>query len=282
MILGADGFIGSRLYMLFKSEGREVIGTSFLPDATGTLLHVDIRQPNKKLLMAVSEASHVICAISGGGIDDCAADSIATRCVNVEAIKNILRKANSQTVPVYLSSNMIFSGEKDGYTEDEVPHPSTEYGRQKLEVETWIQKKFPRHVIVRLTKVYGLGLDDATLFSGWHKALMAGEPIKAIEDMVVAPVFVGDVAQAILSLVQQDEVGIFHMAGPVSASFFELAVGATRAWKLPSGLVEKVQRADFVWQEKRPYWHTLAVTGKIATLQKSFLTPEQAWVCYLP
>ena len=277
LVLGADGFIGSHIFQALKKTGCDAVGTTLLSDGGGSLLQADITNPPAALFEVVAQATHIICATHMGSIDECATNPAATRRVNVEAAQDILRQAHSQAVPVYLSSNMVFSGEEDGYAEDDVPDPSTEYGRQKLEMETWIQKNFSRHIIVRLTKVYGLGRDDGTLFAAWHKVLMAGELIKAIEDMVVAPVFVGDVAQSITVLVQKNESGIFHISGPVTASFFELALSAAQAWELPVGLVEKVQRADFTWQEKRPYWHTLTTMRENADFQKTFLTPAKAF-----
>ncbi|MBI3251584.1 MAG: sugar nucleotide-binding protein [Candidatus Andersenbacteria bacterium] len=247
------------------------------PDKNDIFLRADITNPPAAALQAVAQATHIVCATHLGSIDECAADPAATSRVNVEAVRSILRQADSRAVPVYISSNMVFSGEQAGYREDDVPAPSTEYGRQKMEMESWIQKNFPRHVIVRLTKVYGLGRNDGTLFTGWYQALKAGEPIKAVEDMVVAPVFVGDVARTMAALIQANEHGIFHMPGPVSASLFSLAVAAAKAWKLPAHLVEKSRRAEFNWKEKRPYWHTLAVSERLAQLQKFYLTPAQAY-----
>lgn len=277
LILGADGFIGSTLFRALQKAGVEVIGTSFLPDPTGTLLQTDITQPSSALVEAVGIATHIICATHVGSIDECAADPIGTRRVNVEAVEQLLQHADPSAVPVYLSSNMVFAGEKDGYRETDVPDPTSEYGRQKLVMEEWIQKTFNRYLIVRLTKVYGWAHDDGTMFTSWRAAFQQNQGIRVIEDMVVAPVFVGDVVDTILKLMHEDRSGIFHISGPIADSVAQFAEQAAQAWQADLALVKKVKRADFAWKEKRSQWQTLAVSGQMADAQKLFVTPRHTF-----
>lgn len=278
VVLGADGFIGSHIFEALQKAGQEVVGTSFRPDPTGGRLQVDIRQPTDTLVSILTKASHVICAISAGSIDECAQDPVGTRAVNVLAMQQLLSHLGPAVTPVYLSTNMVFSGEREGYTENDMPSPTTTYGQQKLEMETWLAQHIRQAIIVRLTKVYGLTHGDGTMFTQWYQALQKKQQIRVAEDIITAPIFVGDVVSTILKLIEIHTSGLFHIPGPIAESIANFALQAAHVWHSDLTLVKKVTRADFHWQQVRPPFHTLVAAEPVRSWQKSFLTPQAAFM----
>ena len=98
---------------------------------------------------------------------------------------------------------MVFDGTKPDYREADPVHPVTEYGRQKVAVEQYLERNFERYLIVRLTKVYGGNRNDKTLFSTWFDAWLTGGYVRAALDSYIAPLYVDDVIAVLKRLVEK-------------------------------------------------------------------------------
>ena len=123
-----------------------------------------------------------------------------SRIVNVsgtiELIKKLLR---TKTHIVYLSTNQVFNGEMPHEKPDATRNPINEYGRQKAEVEAFLET-IPGACILRLTKVIH---PSFTILRKWKHALSSGEPIFAFSDMALSPIDVDGAVQKIDFLVNQ-------------------------------------------------------------------------------
>ena len=76
---------------------------------------------------------------------------------------NIFKRFNIK--PIFLSTDLVFSGVKGKYVEKDIPKPKTLYGKQKLIIEKYIKKNFQNYLIFRLSKTYSFKKNDS--FTNW-------------------------------------------------------------------------------------------------------------------
>ena len=136
---------------------------------------------------------------------------------NADGAANVARAASGARL-VHLSTDVVFSGRKDvPYVEEDEPDPVTDYGRSKAEAEQLVAAEHPEALIVRTSLIYG-GAEPS------NHELAAREPDRSFyEDELRNPVQVGDLAAALLELLELDVLGVLHVAGADAVSRAEFA-----------------------------------------------------------
>ena len=115
---------------------------------------------------------------------------------NAEGSRNVARAAaRCHAYLIHLSTDVIFDGEHAPYDEDAAPAPITPYGESKARAEQVIRAEHPSALIVRTSLVYGFDpLDPRT------RQTLAGEMPRLFTDEYRCPIFVDDLADALLEL----------------------------------------------------------------------------------
>lgn len=226
---------------------------------------MDLASPNTYAPAFSSKGAYYVFCNNFGNIDFCKSHPSETRAINVDAIRLFLKnvKANDG-IPFYLSSNMVFPGDKRNYIESDFVRPTTEYGHQKSLVEKIIQKDFNQFTIIRMTKVYDTDPANNSFFSSWYQSWKNDQKISAICDSFIAPIYIKDVIKIIELLIANKQFGIFHLSGPETKSYFEFAMEFASFLNIPSKLIGRVSSVSLGLQEKRPLYNSLS-TQKIET-----------------
>jgi dTDP-4-dehydrorhamnose reductase len=136
--------------------------------------------------------------------------------VNVVGSAAVARAAAGRRL-VHLSSDVVFSGERGAYREDDEPAPVNSYGRSKAEAERRVATTRPEATIVRTSLIYGGGEPGP-------QERLAEENRRFFVDELRSPVQVGDLAEAILELLTLDVPGPLHLGGADDVSRFDFAV----------------------------------------------------------
>jgi len=134
---------------------------------------------------------------------------------------------------VHLSSDAVFAGRPEPYTEDDPPSPVHAYGASKAAAETAVAAVAPGAAIVRTSLIVGPGSP--------HERPGAGAGV-FFTDEIRCPVHVGDLAAAVLELAVGDHAGVLHVAGPTAVDRYRLAVLVARhhgrdATRVPAGTI---------------------------------------------
>jgi dTDP-4-dehydrorhamnose reductase len=211
LITGGTGYLGGTLVRRALASGATVAATYFsqAPAQAGpTWLPLDVSDA-----LLVEEALdqlrpraviHTAFRQGGPGLWP----------ITAEGAANVARAAQAVGARlVHISSDVIFDGEREGsYTEADAPAPISDYGRAKAAAEAFVAAVCPGAAIVRTSLIYGFApLDIHTRFilsiaDGGSDALLFSDEFRC-------PIFVDDLADALLELAQTDFAGPINIAG---------------------------------------------------------------------
>lgn len=221
LLLGGSSYIGQNILKAYNANG--VVATYHSrPIANGVCY--DALSAKLTDIIADPEAfSHACILLGDTRPGRCATDPQKSRLLNVVSIERIIDQLNVWGVkPVFFSSEYVYDGQKGNYTELDEPKPVLLYGEQKLEIERYIQSKCRHYLIIRLSKTYGSILGDNTLLTNWIAAIRNVNSMKCAADQIFSPIYIDDVAESVIRLIEQDCNGIFHVSGNRSFQRIEL------------------------------------------------------------
>ena len=161
-------------------------------------------------------------------VDDCEIHPEQAFRVNALGARNVaLAGARLGALVVYVSTDYVFDGHLGRpYREDDVPRPINVYGASKLAGEHLVAASTPRHLIVRVSSLFGVagasGKGGNFVETMIRKA-RAGEAIRVVDDIVMSPTYAADAALRIRQLIAGGTTGLVHAANAGACSWFEFA-----------------------------------------------------------
>lgn len=122
---------------------------------------------------------------------------------------------------IHLSSDIVFAGTASvPYREDAPLDPITAYGQAKADAERFVQAQHPTAAIVRTSLIYGFDpIDRHTMFV--LRVADGQADARLFRDEMRCPIFVADLARALLELHALAFQGIIHIAGDAVVSRYE-------------------------------------------------------------
>lgn len=230
LVVGGDSGIGRALL----AADPHALATS----RRGGPLHLDLSDdPAQWQPPAGVEAAFLCAAVTA--IAACERDPAGTRLLNVERTVALARRLEAAgAFVVFLSTNQVFDGSQPQRAGDSPVCPQSEYGRQKAAAERLLGESV---AVVRLTKVVA---PDTPLFRDWAAALRAGERVRAFTDLVCAPLPLGFVARALLTIGAARAGGVWQLSGERDLSYAELARYLATQLGANAALVETASAAD--------------------------------------
>lgn len=264
LIVGASGFIGSKLYAYMKKKGFDIKATYCTNDSNlleNEKLYLDLNDGDFNEISKLGELTHVFLCHGISNVERCKIESDLSYTVNVTNTINLLKfLAKLNVIPIYFSTNMVYNGKKRNPDELEEPEPITEYGRQKLIMEQYIKNIFNKYIILRLTKVFGIEKGDQTLFTGWLDKLIKNEKIYAADDVFISPVFIMDVLKVIEILMNGNHSGIYNLGGNDIKSIYDFSRELAEFCGFDISLIQQVSidKLDFI--EVRPKYNSIDST----------------------
>jgi dTDP-4-dehydrorhamnose reductase len=156
------------------------------------------------------------------------------------------------------SSDLVFDGLGNRpYVESDVLAPLNLYGMSKAMTDRDIQAAEGRALIVRTASFFS-PYDRHNFAVHAAAALRGGQEFRAASDCVTSPTFVPDLVRAVLDLVIDDEVGLWHLANEGALSWADFARSIGEALDLCPSLVDPQPQAAMGWTAKRPGYAPIA------------------------
>lgn len=145
--------------------------------------------------------------------------------VNVTGTQNIVNAAKkSGKKIIYISTDFVFDGTKEYYSEDDMPNPVNWYGNTKYEGELRIKNSGLPFIIARIAYPYRSRFEGKKdFFRRILERMENKEKVQALTDHYITPTFIDDIAESLKQLIQRDLQGIYHIVGSGSMSVYEAA-----------------------------------------------------------
>ncbi len=256
LITGASGLLGGKLLHHFAADAQ---GWSFRKTRPN-LVSVDITDP-AQVHRAFEAAGPQVCihCAAEANVNTCEANPDYAHKLNVEGTRHLAeacRRGGAKLI--FISTDYIFDGSREAYTEQDKPAPLQVYGQTKADAESIVLTD-PAALVLRLPLLHGHnGPDDKMTWPREvREKLHAGLSITADDRELRQPTRIDDVAHVIGELLERELTGILHVAAQSGRTKYQWAVKIAEEAGYPAALIrasyEKPQGA------KRPLRSWLSI-----------------------
>lgn len=268
LVLGCRGRVGAALVRTW-SKSHTVQGLA-RPE-------VDVSDLSAlEKLLATTEFDILVNATGLTNVDRCeVARDEATR-VNTEAPALMARIAAEKNLRlVHLSTDYVFDGlQTEPYRETDPAHPLGHYGQTKLSGETAVLAASNRHVVVRISWVFGP--DKPSFVDMILERALTNEQVEAIADKISSPTSAIDLADWLKPFLRPIDSspplgGLYHACNSGACTWQEygqqtLDIARKAGWPLRAISVDPIALADMKnFSAPRPP-RTALDTTKLSTL----------------
>ena len=227
-VTGAGGFIGTHVRSVFAAQGASLLllGTAQdrgLPVRGGDSMWLPgvVAGDPDQLARALSTCSALVHLAwvrpPGGGTLRQLRSELEE---NVNATANLLRAAAAAGVShvTFASTSQVYPvtgvNRETGPVQPQNPYAASKLMQEAL-VRAWAQETGNPSAVVRLATVYGPGEPARRAVPRWILAGLEGRPLQVDGDgsQTFSPVFAGDVAGTLGTVVARRADGIFNLAG---------------------------------------------------------------------
>lgn len=247
LVVGSSGFLGSALVRGLGAIGadRKQIDLSLLEDSS-----VDE--------ILAKGFSHVAICAANTDIESCFKNPAEAHLVNVTGTIQLLEKIKqSGAVPIFFSTDYVFTPSEQPLSEDDEKKPQTLYGRQKLEVERYIESHFEKYLIFRTSKLMAKSFHAKNILQPVVRSLKEQKSIRLFEDQWLNPVFVEDIAAVVKKASESGLSGTFHLGTRKIYSRAEIGRVIADFLGLSHKLLKPGYMKDVKTSEPRPHCNTL-------------------------
>jgi dTDP-4-dehydrorhamnose reductase len=245
MIFGGGGFVGENMALVAKEKGWQVtICDCFSRSGpTGVAWQVaDITKESAvEEVIAATRPDGVVNLAAIADVDKAEREKELARQVNVEGARNVATNCAKRRVKlVFFSSDAVFDGKGNLYTEADAPHPINYYGTTKAEAEKAVFAAHPGAIVVRISLVMGFPITGGnSFFDGLEKKLREGKTIPCPLNEVRTPVDVFTLSECVLELLESNYTGVMHIGATNHINRYELTKKVAKALGFSESLVQQ-------------------------------------------
>jgi dTDP-4-dehydrorhamnose reductase len=241
LVTGASGLLGLNLSLL-TYQVHDIVGVdrSKLANVPFQLIKTDLLEPGAidRILDEARPEAVIHCAALAD-VDTCEADPETARLVNAGLPGDLAAACARRGVRLaHLSTDAVFDGTKDGvYTEADAPNPLGVYARTKLAGERAVLDANPAAVVARVN-FFGWSLSGTrSLSEFFFNNLSAGRACNGFTDVWFCPMFVGDLADTLVRVLDKSLSGLYHIVGSEALTKYEFGVRIARQFGFDPELV---------------------------------------------
>ena len=255
-IIGAKGQVGWELSRRAPMFGHEVLAWD-----VDELDITDAAAVDRAL--GASGADAAINAAAYTAVDRAEQEPERAFAVNRDGPAHLAAACARLNIPLlHISTDYVFDGTKAGsYAEDDPAAPLGVYGQSKWEGDRAVRRLLPRHLIVRVSWVFGV--EGQNFVKTILRLAREREELRVVADQHGCPTYAGDIADVLLELVGRIEEidarqlwGVYHYAGEPATTWYEFAAAvlerARPHEKLLARTLTPVGTADYPTPAARP------------------------------
>lgn len=220
LVTGANGQLGSELKDILGANNEQVLYTD--------VAQLDITKLDLvRAFIKEHKVTDIINCAAYTAVDKAETDQDIAYMVNCIAPKNLATVAAEENCRlIHVSTDYVFSGEAcTPYVESDPTSPLGVYGRTKLAGEEAVTDSGCDSVIIRtswLYSAYGNNFVKTMMRLGKER-----DQLNVVFDQVGTPTYAGDLAAAIVKLIQSEELvdvsGLYHFSNEGVCSWYDFA-----------------------------------------------------------
>ena len=208
----------------------------------------------------------------------CEANPELARLNNVE-VTRVLAELACDIPLIFFSTDIVFDGARENYTESDAPNPLNVYAATKFAAEQIVLAN-PKHSVLRTSLNAGSTAGGTTFNELWRAAWQRGEATKLFADEFRCPIAAEVTARAVWELATANRPGLYHLVGAERLSRFEIGRLLAARWPQLKPRVEPSTVQNFVGPRRAP--DCSLDVGKIQRLLSFPLPKFSAWLAENP
>ena len=222
----------------------------------GDLKNIDISDKSElKYIFKELSPDYIINCAALTNVDFCEQNKSNSYEVNVNGIKNIISCTKNDTKIIHISTDYVFSGNRNIYKESDIPNPVSYYGKNKLESENILRSSNRNYLIIRPSVIFG---NNGNNFYVWVRdSLKNNKDISVVTDQISNPTWSWSLSEAIYKCILSNITGLFHYAGEEIISRYDFAVKIAKVHGFNTDRIIPIKTSDLNQQAKRPLYSAL-------------------------
>lgn len=175
------------------------------------------------------QPNYIINAAAHTAVDRAEQEVELSKAINSDGSKYLAQAAHQiNAVMLHISTDYVFDGEsKQPYLETDITAPQGVYGQTKLAGELAVAQCCEKHLILRTAWVFGEHGNN--FVKTMLRLAQTREHLSIVNDQFGGPTYAGDIAEALITMVEsieqglQPEWGVYHFTGMPYVSWYEFA-----------------------------------------------------------
>jgi len=267
LVIGGSGLLGSKIselavkkhetFFTYNYRSAKIEGTTSMKlDKTNRTEAFETVKNVRPEVVIDTAALH--------NVDYCETHREEAWNINVEGTRNVAEACQRvKATMIFISTDYVFDGTKNSYSENDRPNPLNYYARTKLEAENIVKNMGIPYFIARPSVIYGWSPSEAAgpkSSSGkslnyviWALTkLRKSEAIKAVTDQYSSPTLADDLAESLLLMLSSTNHGIYHTTGKSCVNRYDFTLEIAEAFGFSSSLVKPATSDVFKQVAERP------------------------------
>ncbi len=257
LITGAKGQVGTELVTEAKQRGHDVYGFGSRELDISNLEQVNTIVRNIKPNVIINAAAYT-------AVDNAETEHEQAYAVNSLGSKNLAISCKELDIPLmHISTDYIYDGEKPSpYLESDPPNPTGIYGASKLEGDQKIEQIWPKHIILRVSWVFGNHGNN--FVKTMLRLAEQRDELSIVDDQFGAPTSAKAISTCLLDILEAKQFnqpqypwGVYNFQSDPGVSWYNFAQEIFQQAK-ESGLINKTMQlnpipsSEFPTPVKRP------------------------------
>jgi dTDP-4-dehydrorhamnose reductase len=259
LITGITGILGQYLIRTKPRDvsvtgiSRTICESNSLDVNYGCLPTLDI--DSLTALVVRSRPDVLIHAAAEGSVDAVESNPLKYMYVNETLPGQLARLAKKHSVQfVHVSSNAVYGDQLFPWTEESAQSPVNKYGALKARAELNVFDANSSALIVRPIMMYGWPLETRrdNPVSFWIKKLGSSNSVSVVSDVRTQPLYAGDCAEIIWTLITKEIHGSLNISGGSTLSLLEFARLSASVFNFNQQCILEISSQDLQHLARRP------------------------------
>ena len=244
LVTGASGLLGLNLSLrMIETHTIAGVDRNKLSGTPFEIVKADLLEPGAcSRLIEEVQPDAIIHTAANANVDACESNPGDAHLLNAEFPGELAELCAKRSVRmIHISTDAVFDGTKDGlYTEDDKPNPLSVYARTKLDGENAVLSVNADAAVARVN-FFGWSLSGTrSLSEFFFNRLSAGERADGFTDVWFCTMFVGDLADTLVRMLEKGLSGLYHTVGSEALTKYDFGVKIARQFGFDDGLIQPI------------------------------------------